>query len=319
MNKPTQEIAGETRRASISHSMLEALAGFYSAWGRRTMLQGGVPWFDCGAFSTMSVLTTVPTGIADREVRGILSRTRKLAAVYRVAAGAGLEVPMFMLRDKQYSAANLQRQFRQHVERASSFLEARECSWEEWENRAINCDRQTLARQGGSPQPGHGLLCPAVRRRIVEAARAVPRLRIHACFHGEEIVAYLIHIAFGEMCEGLLAHRVDSEIDSPTRHASHLLYFSFARAAISDSDVQAVCVGRQSLPAKESLTRFKRHAGFLPEPCHLRFRLHPVLAPFLENGFSAALLKRVRLGLSGKIPALANLEVMEQAGLCVRQ
>ena len=121
------------------------------------------------------------------------------------------------------------------------------------------------------------------------------------------------------MCEGLLAHRVDSEIDSPTRHSSHLLYFSFARAAISDPEIQAVCVGRQSLPAKESLTRFKLHAGFLPEPCHLRFRLHPMLAPFLENGFSAALLKRVRVGLSGKIPALANLEVMEQAGLCGRR
>jgi hypothetical protein len=319
MNKPTQEIAGGNGGASISHSALGALAGFYSAWGRRTMLQGGVLWFDCGAFSTMSVLTTVPTGIADREVRGILSRTRKLAAVYRVAAGAGLEVPMFVLRDKEYSPSNLQRQFRQHVERASSFLEARECSWEEWETCALNCDRQTLARQGGFPQPGQGLLCPSVRRRIAGAARAVPRLRIHACFHGKEIAAYLIHVAFGEMCEGLLAHRVDSEIDSPTRHASHLLYFSFARATISDPDIQAICVGRQSIPAKESLTRFKRHAGFLPEPCHLRFRLHPLLAPFLENGFSAALLKRVRVGLSGKIPALANLEVMEQAGLCSRR
>jgi hypothetical protein len=319
MSKPIQEIASETGSSPISRSTLEGLAGFYAALGRRMIVKDEVLWFDCGAFSTMSVLTTVPTGIADREVRGILCRTRKLAAVYRVAAAAGLEVPMFMLRDKDYGPANLQRQFRQHVERASSFLEARECSWEEWETRALDCDWQTIARQGGSPKPGVGLLCPEVRRRIAEAGRAVPRLRIHACFHGKEIAAYLIHVSFGGMCEGLLANRVDSEIDSPTRHASHLLYFSFAKAAISDPDIQSVCVGRQSIPAKETLTRFKRHAGFLPEPCHLRFRLHPVLAPFLENQFSAALLKRVRLGLSGKIPALANLEVMEKAGLCGRR
>lgn len=319
MIKPTQETAGESGSSQISRSTLEGLAGFYAALGWEIIMEAGVLWFVCRGFSTMSVLSTVPTGIADREVRSILSRTRKLAAVYRVAAGAGLEVPMFVLRDKDYGPANLQRQFRQHVERASSFLEARECSWEEWETRALDCDRQTLARQGGSPKPGVGLLCPEVRRRIVEAAGAVPRLRIHACFHGKQIAAYLVHVALGEMCEGLLAHRVDSEKGSPTRHASHLLYYSFARAAISDPDIQAVCVGRQSIPAKESLTRFKRHAGFLPEPCHLRFRLHPLLAPFLENQFSAALLKRVRMGLSGKIPALANLEVIEQAGLCVRR
>ncbi|MBU3666506.1 MAG: hypothetical protein FGM15_11615 [Chthoniobacterales bacterium] len=158
------------------------------------------------------------------------------------------------------------------------------------------------------------LLSAETRSRIAAAARIVPGLRIHACFSGDEIAAYLVHLTFGGMCEGLLAHRVDSSSGSPLRHASHVLYFSFAQSAMARPDVQAVCVGRQSLPEKQALAQFKRHAGFQTEPCHLRIRLHPVFAPFLENPAAASLLRIVRSNLSGAVPALANLEVIERAG-----
>jgi hypothetical protein len=116
-----------------------------------------------------------------------------------------------------------------------------------------------------------------------------------------------------------LANRVDSISGAADRHASHLLYFSFAQSALARADVHAACVGRQSIPANEPLARFKRHAGFQPEPCHLRIRLHPLLAPLLENPAALAFVRRVRLALSKKIPPLANLEVIERAGLRARE
>jgi hypothetical protein len=299
----------------FSKTALFPLAEFYSALGHRTRVAGGCVWFDGGAFSMMSIPTAVIPEISDAEVRKILTRTGKLAGVYRVAKAEGTTVPVFLLRDKNYGLASLQRQFRQQVVSASSRLEARECSLEEWQTLAVRCDRETFRRRMGPAGDSHPLLSPEVRQRAVCAARSVPGLRIHACFSGGEIVGYLVHLTFGGMCEGLLANRVDSMAGAVDRHASHLLYFSFAQSALARTEVQAVCVGRQSIPANEPLGRFKRHAGYLFEPCHLRIHLHPWLAPFLENHVASALMRRIRLRLAGKFPALSNLEVMERAGV----
>jgi hypothetical protein len=310
----THPLETEQTSAVLNALDLDALGAFYAAWGHRSIVQGGAVWFDGGLFSMMAVPTKVVPDATDADARAILSRSGKLAAVYRVEAPRGTTVPVFMLRDKNYGPSNLQRQFRQHVDRASSSLEAHECSWEEWEIAARRCDRDTLVRHGCHRLTLDRLCSAQTRSQIAAAARAVPGLRIHACFSGGEIAAYLVHLTFGGMCEGLLAHRVDAADGSVLRHASHLLYFSFAQAAMARQEVHAVCVGRQSVPANESLARFKRHAGFEPEPCHLRIRLHPVLAPLLENSTAAALLRMIRSGLSRKIPALSNLEVMEHAG-----
>lgn len=74
-----------------------------------------------------------------------------------------------------------------------------------------------------------------------------------------------------------------------------------------------VTVGRQSLPANHSLARFKRHAGYQAESYSLRIRLHPLLAPLLENRPVSALLNRLRRHLAPRFPQLHNLEVLERA------
>ncbi len=99
----------------LPHSTLSALADFYSACGHRARVAGGCVWFDGGAFSMMSIPTALVPEIPDREVRKILLRSGKLAAVYRVPKPEGTTVPVFWLRDKNHGPANLQRQFRQQV------------------------------------------------------------------------------------------------------------------------------------------------------------------------------------------------------------
>jgi hypothetical protein len=294
------------------------LGEFYKAWGHRTVVEGDALWFDGGSFSMMSIPTTHVPGIGTSAVRRLLARTGKAAAIYGVSEPGETSVDLFMLRDKSYDLGHLQRQFRQHVRTAASALQVRECSWDEWRYAALRCDGDTLSRHRGAGRATHPLLSMEGRGCIASAAAAVPGLRLHACFCGEEIAAYLVHLTLGETCEGLLAHRRDAPGTSPARHASHLLYFSFAQSAIARPEISAVCVGRQSVPANEPLAQFKRHAGFAAELCHLRIHLHPVLAPFLENRAASAFLQTIRTVFSGKVPALRNLEVLECSARCGR-
>lgn len=300
---------------TLASHKLEALNGFYEACGYKTESAGGAVWFSAGAFSMMSTPSVVIPNLEAQAVRQILSRTGKWAAVYRSEEPGELTVPLYTIRDKNYDLAHLQRQFRQQVRSASLTLQARECSWEEWQHEGLRCDFETLRRRGNASPKSFELLTPEGRERIASKAVLVPSLKIHACFEKKGMVAYLVHLEIGDVSEGLLAHRCDASHESPSRFASHLLYFTFAKAALAMPDITAVSVGRQSVPANEPLARFKRHAGFDVEPCHLRVRLHPLLAPILENQLAATLFRKIRVALSKKIPALTNLEVLELAAL----
>ena len=117
--------------------------------------------------------------------------------------------------------------------------------------------RTTRAEQNAN----HPLLSDEGRRRIASIAVKIPNLRIHACFYQNEIAAYLVHITFGSICEGLMTNRREGTLEPAVKYASHLLYYTFAKQAISRPEVQMVCVGRQSVPPNDTLARFKAPAG----------------------------------------------------------
>ncbi len=298
-----------------SAETLQRLGAFYRAWGYRAVVAGGAIWIPAGSFSLVSALTTVLPEIDDWAVRSLLRQTRRLAAVYGGSRPEGTTVPVYNLRDKSYDEKTLQRQFRQHVIKASKALEVRPCSWEEWVAAAVTCDRETLVRRGYAATADAPFLSAEGRRAIASLAASIPGLQIQACFSGTEIAAYLVHLTMGSVCEGLMIHRRDTLTDPGVQHASHLVYFAFARAAMARPDVLRVCVGRGSVPPNDPLASFKRHAGFSEEPYHLRFRLHPWMAPALESRLGARVLKGLRDNPLWRPPVLANLEVMERASL----
>lgn len=299
----------------LSPEELLNLRDFYEAIGSDAIAAGGVVWFVAGSFSLCTTPTMLLPDLREKEVRALLWKTKKLAAVYGVLEDEGTTVPMYVLRDKSYDSKNLQRQFRQHVVRAQKVLEARECTWKEWETAAVRCDEETLLRRGMDSKVRHPLLSPEGRSKVVGIAERIPELRIQACFYGSEIVAYLVHLTMGSVCEGLMIHRRDDRAEDYCRDASHLVYYTFAKAAMAMPEIQTVCVGRQSVPAKDALAGFKRHAGFEELAYPLRFRLHSLIAPAFENRVGARMLRTVRERMGGKVPALENLEVMERASL----
>lgn len=299
----------------LSPEELLNLRDFYEAIGSHAIAAGGVVWFVAGSFSLCTTPTMLLPDLPEKEVRALLWKTKKLAAVYGVLEDEGTTVPMYVLRNKSYDFKNLQRQFRQHVVRAQKILEARECSWREWEAAAVRCDEETLLRRGMNSKVSHPLLSPQGRSKVVRIAERIPDLRIQACFYGSEIVSYLVHLTMGPVCEGLMMHRRDDRVDVACKDASHLVYFTFAKAAMARPEIRLVCVGRQSVPAKDALARFKLHAGFEEFAYPLRFRLHSWIAPAFENRVGARILRAVRERMGGRVPALENLEVMERASL----
>ncbi len=299
----------------ITATTLRSLRDFYEAWGHQAVLAGGVIWFNAGLFSIVSSPTVLIPNIEDKPVRRLLWDTRRLAAVYGSTQTEGTCVSAYVLYDKSYDLKNLQRQFRQHVIKASKTLVVRECSWDEWIVAAQKCDEETLERRGTSNVASSPLLNHEGRQTIARIAATISELRIQACFFGDEIVAYLVHLTMGSVCEGLMIHRCDDSPESPARYASHLVYFHFAKEQITRPEITQVCVGRQSVPHNPTLSSFKRHAGFIEEPYYLRFRLHPLFAPLIENRASARVLKSLRQALAGRLPFLTNLEVLERASL----
>ena len=304
---------------SLSPEVLVDLCDFYKAIGSHAIAAGGVVWFVAGSFSLCTTPTMLLPDLSDKEVRALLWRTKKLAAIYGVSQDEGTTVPMYVLWDKSYDLKNLQRQFRQHVVRAQKVLEARESTWKEWEIAAVRCDEETLLRRGMDSKVRHPLLSPEGRSKVVRIAERIPGLRIQACFYGDEIVAYLVHLTMGSVCEGLMIHRRDDRVEDYCRDASHLVYYTFAKAAMARPEIQTVCVGRQSVPAKDALAGFKRHAGFEEVPYPLRFRLNSFMAPVFETRLGARILRAVRETFGRKVPALGNLEVMERASIRSRE
>ncbi len=174
---------------SLSPEVLVDLCDFYKAIGSHAIAAGGVVWFVAGSFSLCTTPTMLLPDLNDKEVRALLWRTKKLAAIYGVSQDEGTTVPMYVLWDKSYDLKNLQRQFRQHVVRAQKVLEARESTWKEWEIAAVRCDEETLLRRGMDSKARHPLLSPEGRSKVVRIAERIPGLRIQACFYGDEIVA----------------------------------------------------------------------------------------------------------------------------------
>jgi hypothetical protein len=304
-----------SNKPTLAPEVLEALREFYEAWGYRTLSAGGTIWFDGGSFSVMATPTTILPDLNDKEVREVLGKMGRIVAVYGTATNEGTVVPMYTLRDKTYDFKNLQRQFKQQVNKAMQELESRECTWEEWQTLGKRCDQETLQRRGQSLNPNHPLLSDEGRKKIASIAVKIPNLRIHACFYQNEIAAYLVHLTFGSICEGLITNRREGAVEPAVKYASHLLYYTFSKEAISRPEVQMVCVGRQSVPPNETLARFKAHAGFSNEPYYLSFRMQKYLAPVFERKLTAKMLQLIRSKLGVKVPALGNLEVIERSSL----
>lgn len=287
---------------------MTALPALYAGMGYDVVVMDGTLWRSAGALALASEPSGAIHGGGEAGIRAMLLKHQRLAAIFCTAHPSGKTVTHFALTAGQSATAVVQRQFAQHVKRAARQGQVRRLDWDEWQSKALGCDRASLSRHGTADAP---CLDAEARRRLAEEAAQDPSLVLYGYVtHQSEVAAYLLCRVADGVCQGLFMHWDDalSEL-RPT----HLLYHEARQALLALPGVDVLRIGRQAIPENAGLDRFKRHAGFEATPCHVGVLVHPFVAPLLERRATAWLLGLIRRSLAPRFPGLNALEVLECA------
>ncbi len=298
-----RERVGVNDSAALEHP----LRRLYEAMGHRAWSRHGVLWIAVGRFSLMAIPSVRPVEVEAGEMGDLLVETGRSAAVFLAARSTGVEGAAYVVRDKGYGLGSLQRQFRQSLRRGQEDCEVRPLGWEEWRARGPAVNVAALRRRG---EGGSAYGDEAGWEKICGAAAAVAGLEVLGCFCRGELAAYLLSWTEGGICEGLVAHWSDRFGES---RPCHVLYYEFARQMMAREGICEVNVGRQSLPARAGLDRFKRQAGYGREAFPLGVYLHPRLAWLAENSWVLGGLEALHRRVGPRLGFLENVEVLRAA------
>jgi hypothetical protein len=284
-----------------------ALGRTLEAGGETVIVGEGACWKPIGRFSLQSLPGALAVAPSPEEVRAALRRSGRLVALFPSAAATGHPLVNYVARRQGHGPGRQQRQFRQKLRAGQRFCAVGPLSWQQLESEGLALNRAALAARRSC----HRSWCrPQPWSRLCRALAGDPRMAVWGCRVQERLAAFLLLWQHGRTAHGF-ALQWDPAL--AWAHPTHTLYDGVLSALFAEGNIDAVVVGRQTIPARPDLDRFKRHAGFLPEPCSVRVVLHPWLAPWLRGQKPAAFLRRLmRAGPTGW-SALAPLEVLAQA------
>jgi hypothetical protein len=287
----------------IDHSHL--WAELFEAQGHKTYSARGVLWIDAGRLSLISLPSTKPVAATKEEVDELLRKSRKPMAIFPTPLATGIPSGTFWVRDRDYGPHSLQRQFRQQMQRASKDCSVRPLDWDTLREKGRDCENFSRQRHGSKSSP---TLNQPGWNRFCDVGAATAGLEPWGCFHGEDLLAYLLAHTGAGVCEAFLLHR--SEAALPFR-AVHLLFYEFTRAMMRRPEITAVTLGREWFPPNPELSRFKRHAGYHIEDIRIAVALHPSFRIFFGHAFTRRTIRFLRFATrnySARFDALESLE-----------
>ena len=283
------------------------LAPFYQALGHKVWTRLGALWIDAGRFSLITVPANEPLEVRRQEIQQLLCESGRLAAVFATAAGIGVECRNFWVRDRDYSLMSLQSKFRANVVRNHHLFLVRKVPWGELQERGLATYRSTMQRRGVRSHPGTSV---AGWTKICEAGQKTAGLDVTGCFLGEVLTGFVVSWTHLNACYAL--HLYDDRSYSNFR-ASNVLVYNYTREMIRRPEISGVSMGRDWWPPVESISRFKRHAGYDEERISLAVILHPRWSGILESSVIRTWL-RIIDGLAGsRIQFLHNLQLLDAA------
>ena len=281
----------------------------------QTLLSAGEPvfaashgcWKLIGRFSIQSMTGALPVAPTLQEVQGILLRSGRLVALYPSREATAQPLLSFVARREGHGPLRQQRQFRQKLRSGLRFSAVGPLSWQELEREGLAVNRAAVAARRSNH---HSWCRPERWRRFCRAMAKDPQMAVWGCRVEGRLAAFLLLWQCDRMAHGL-ALQWDPAL--AWAHPTHCLYDGVLSGLFERCNIDAVGVGRQTIPARPALDRFKRHAGFVPEPCPVRVVAHPWLAPWLRGRGIASL--RHQLASTGQTrwSALAHLEVLARA------
>ena len=99
--------------------------------------------------------------------------------------------------------------------------------------------------------------------------------------------------------------------------AAHVLAYGFTWLMISRPEIRCVTLGRGWFPPEESVSQFKRHAGYVEEPLRLGVVLNPRWATVLSHRYSRSLFRGIEV-LTGSRLNLKRDAVLLDAAAATR-
>ena len=295
----------QTPETQPEHVLAEVFRGFgHQVWSRC-----GTLWIDAGRFSLVTIPCNEPVTACKAEIQQLLQDSGRLIAVFATPTQTGVPSSHFWVRDRAYSLASLQRQFRQHIKHYGHLCHVRTVPWEEIQQSGLKVNQDTMNRRGLNMS-----LCTTAEgwSKICANAALVPGLEATGCFLDDQLTGFLVSWTHNGVCNGLILHR-DSQYQS--LGAANILAYQFTHEMINRPDVQSVTMGRGWFPPEETIDRFKRHAGYVEEPLQLAVVLHPRWEKVLGSSFILRILKSLD-GLSGRrFNISSDVQVLEAAAV----
>ena len=218
----------------------------------------------------------------------------------------GVPGGLWTQRDRSYGMQSLQRQFRQHVERAETTQTVREIDFDDLHRLGLECNRETLRRQH---RDDLYFSTDQRWRQLCDAGRKSPGAGVFATFAGGELTTYMVYFIVGDTCYGLFSK---SRNQARNTGANHLLYFVYTHTMIRRPSIVAVTTGLQTMPPLATVDRFKRHAGYTLEPHHTAVFLRPWFRELLQSRLAAAALQ-VSACLLGETDAIRRVRAVREA------
>ena len=285
------------------------LTPFFRSLGHRTWTRLGTLWIDAGRFTLVTIPCNVVVEASKADIEALLRDTGRIVAVFVNAAGTGVASSDFWVRDKNYSMASLQRQFRQHVLRHGHRCEVRLVPWDELSVCGLKVNQDTMDRRGLKM---HRCTTPEGWADSCLVAAGIPGLEATGCFVDGTLTGFVVSWTVAGVCQGLLMHR-DSRYQ-PMGAANNLV-FGFTRLMMQRPDVHDVTLGRGWFPAVETIDRFKRHAGYEEKPLQLSVMLNPRWESVLRSPVTKTILRCVDAITGHRSSLGSDLQVLDAASL----
>jgi hypothetical protein len=282
-------------------------AELFEAQGQKTYSAMGALWIDAGRLSLISIPSTAPIAATREKVDDLLRKSGRVMAIFPTSFATGIQSGAFWVRDRDYGPHSLQRQFRQHVQRAAKDCCVRPLDWETLRAKGRDCETFSMQRRGATSSP---TLNQPGWNRFCHVGASIAGLEPWGCFHGEDLLAYLITHSGGGVCEAFMLHR--SEAALPFR-AVHLLFYEFTRSMMRQPETTAVTLGREWFPPNPSLSKFKRHAGYHIEEMQIAVVLNPAFRLVLGNVVARKALRLLRAVTRNYSARFDSLEALEAA------
>lgn len=289
------EVGGKPSTAGGDAMAPDFLTTMQAALGWKGFCVDAVPWCRYGVSTAMTIPLSEIHPVRRSQVDRVLRTSRCVLALFPTSTNTGVVCKNYVLRDKSYSEASLQRQFRQMLRRGEENLTFRALSWDEVATAGPRVLEAYRLRQG--------MRAPVARElwnQACEKGKSCSQFVVFGCHRGDELAGFEI---FWRRSAG---YESVSTVVHPGFFrfgAANLLRYRSARALITRSDCHRVGFGRSGIPDTEGNNRFNRHAGLVEEPLHMAAVLHPRLRWLgrIERSTSWLSAVHAALGTSGRI------------------